>query len=479
MLTAEPSPLLAGRYRVESTLARGGVAVVYAATDMRLRRPVTVKMLRTERAADPELRDRFEIEARTVASLSHPNVVAIHDRGDDAGVGFLVMERLPGTTLADEIRAGQMSETRVIEVGRQVLAALAVAHAAGIVHGDVRPGNILTCEGGSVKVADFGISTVATTDPVASSGGVLLGALAYLPPERLDDPPLAPAADIYSVGAVLYECLVGQPVFEGESPAALVASIRHGRPKPIRALRPDCHQGLVTVIERALDPNPDQRFASAAAMSGALLAGSAPSGPIALPAAPMVPPEASGDSPAHPEVLGTALSPIAPDGDLLPSPRGTSLPVVRARMALSPIDPPAADRLPAVAQAAMPTFRPRVRANRRLVAIVAAAMLLGALIGGGIVLAVKVATRPSASAPAVAGPPSTGSSSFLASFVPVPGALHHVAVALPGKGHSPASPRHHPAKHHTGSDRSKAHRAKRHKASRPAKHHPAQHRRKS
>jgi hypothetical protein len=484
VLTAEPSQLLAGRYRVETVLARGAVAVVYGATDLRLRRPVTVKMLLPERAADPELRDRFEIGARAAASFSHPNAVAIHDRGDEEGVGYLVMERLAGTTIADEIRGGPLSEPRVIEVGRQVLAALAAAHGAGIVHGDVKPGNILTCEGGSVKVADFGISTTTAIDPVLATGGETVGTPPYLPPERLDGRPLSAAVDIYSTGAVLYECLAGRPLFEGDSADDLVASIRHGRPKPIRRLRPKANGALIAVIERALDPDPAMRFVSAEAMSYALVRPSGASGPPVLPAGPIPLPagpverlvhaEEDGEGPAVPPATASS-----PKTDYLPAVRRPALPAVRrpalpalrrafpaARRAASP----AVRGVAVTAAASAPAGPTKLEMNWRLLAVLGAMMLGAGLLSGGILLAANGLSRPTLSAPpagSVLPVTSANRSSFEAGFVPVTRALQHLATSLPSKRHSPGTHRRPRAPaHHATTHRSPA----KHKRS-PPKHH--------
>ena len=271
MLTSEPPRLVAGRYRLETTVDQGVHTIVYGATDLRLRRQVTVKMLRSEWAADPELSDRFKVDARTLAGLSHPNVVAIHDTGEEDGVAYMVTEPLPGTTLADELGAGPLSEIRATEIGRQVLAALAAAHAVGIFHGDLQPANLFTFPHGAVKLADFAGPTPAGSALVASRGAGPTGALAHLSRERLDRQPASPAGDVYGAGAVLYECLVGRPPFASGPTAALVAAVQGGGPVPVRALRPAVEPVLAAVIERALDPHPDRRFDSAVAMSGALL----------------------------------------------------------------------------------------------------------------------------------------------------------------------------------------------------------------
>jgi hypothetical protein len=268
--TARSLELLAGRYELGPLLGQGGMAEVFEANDLRLGRKVAVKILRPALGSDPGVRERFEQEARTAARLSHPNVVGIIDTGEDEGVAFIIMERLDGTTLADELRSGPLSEARVRSVGLQVLAALEAAHSAGIVHRDIKPANVLTCPDGRVKVADFGIATAADEAQAITGTGLLIGTPAYLAPERLHGAAASPAADLYSLGSVLYQCLTGRRPFEGTSTVELIAAIRERTPEPIRALRPDVDPVLAAVVEAALSKEPADRPASAAAMTLAL-----------------------------------------------------------------------------------------------------------------------------------------------------------------------------------------------------------------
>ena len=265
-----PDRILAGRYRLGELLGRGGMAEVRAARDERLDRDVAVKILRPELAADPLVRQRFESEARTSARLSHPNVVNVFDAGSDDESVYMVMERLPGETLDDEVAVGPMAADRVVSVGAQVLDALAAAHAAGVVHRDIKPGNVLTCPGGMVKVADFGIATVLGAASVTATG-LIVGTPTYLAPERADGQPASHRSDIYSVGAVLYTCLTGRRPFEADSAVALMVVIQNRDPTPIRELRPEVPAGLAAVVARAMAKDPAQRFGSAAEMRAALL----------------------------------------------------------------------------------------------------------------------------------------------------------------------------------------------------------------
>jgi serine/threonine protein kinase len=268
--TSSPD-LLAGRYRLGTLLGRGGMGEVRAGTDLRLDRQVAVKLLRSELADQAELRARFEREARAAARISHPNVVAVFDTGEHHGVPYIVMERLPGTTLADELDAGSCTEQQACTIGLEVLSALDAAHRLGVVHRDIKPGNILRGHDGHVKVADFGIAKIAEdSDP--GTTGVLFATAAYLAPERLAGEPATPASDLYSVGLVLYEALAGRPPFRADSALGLVSAISDGRAAPLAECRPDVSPPVVAVIERAMAREPDRRFASATAMAAALSA---------------------------------------------------------------------------------------------------------------------------------------------------------------------------------------------------------------
>src|SRR2546423_3234570 len=220
--------VLAGRYERRGVLGQGGMGTVYDAWDRRLERAVALKVLRPTMAADATVRARFEAEARAAATLLHPNVVAVFDSGDDAGTAFLVMERLPGHTLRHEISGGPLSPDRVRAVLADILAALGAAHDAGIVHRDIKPGNVLFAPDGSAKVADFGIAKSAGLDLTGT--GEIVGTTAYLSPERLEGAAASPASDVYAVGVLAYEALTGRKPFPADSPAELAQAIANGLP---------------------------------------------------------------------------------------------------------------------------------------------------------------------------------------------------------------------------------------------------------
>ncbi len=214
---------LDGRYRIEERIARGGMAGVYLATDLRLDRPVAVKVMHPGLGDDEQFAARFVREARAAARLAHPHVVGVFDQGEDAGVLFLVMELVPGHTLRDTItEEAPLDPARAMALIEPVLSALAAAHRAGIVHRDVKPENVLIADeahGGRVKVADFGLAKAVSTDTQhQATGGVLIGTVSYLAPELVVDGTSDARADVYAVGVLLYELLTGHKPHEGESP---------------------------------------------------------------------------------------------------------------------------------------------------------------------------------------------------------------------------------------------------------------------
>jgi len=263
------SPLLGGRYELGPLLGHGGMATVHDATDRRLGRRVAVKVLRADLAEQASARRRFETEASAAARLAHPNVVTVFDSGETDGVPFIVMERLPGRTLVDELGAGPLTVERAREVGHEVLSAVGAAHAAGILHRDIKPGNVLLTEDGHVKVSDFGIAkTVDDVDQTQTTD--LIATPEYLAPERVAGEPASQRSDLYSVGVLLYRALSGRRPFEGDTPLALIRAIERGRVAPLASIRPMLPADLIAVVERAMSRDPSRRFESAAEMTAAL-----------------------------------------------------------------------------------------------------------------------------------------------------------------------------------------------------------------
>jgi len=253
-------------------IGRGGMAEVFAGTDRRLGRQVAIKLLLPTMAARPDIRVRFEAEARAAASLSHPNAVAVFDTGEHDGVPYIVMERLGGETLGDRMAAGPVDPAWLVTVATEVLGALGAAHALGLIHRDVKPANILLGADGRAMVADFGIakSLEAGDGADLTSPGELLGTSAYLAPERLDGIAASSRSDLWALGVVLYEALTGCKPFSGPTALATARAVMSGAHRPLAEVRPDLDPGLVAVVERAMAYDPSARFASAEDMAEAL-----------------------------------------------------------------------------------------------------------------------------------------------------------------------------------------------------------------
>ena len=263
--------VIADRYRLDGLLGQGGMGEVHLGHDERLGRPVAVKLLHRAMAADEGARRRFEDEARAAAQLVHPNAVAVFDTGEHEGTAYIVMECLPGRTLADEMAEGPMAGPRARSVALQVLGALDAAHRAGVIHRDVKPGNILLTADGTAKVGDFGIAkTTEGLDHTAT--GMIVGTPSYLAPERITGSPATARSDLYAVGVVLYEALAGARPFADRPPLALVAAVQHEVPRPLGELVPGVDPALVAAAERAMAKDPAARFDSASSMAAAIRA---------------------------------------------------------------------------------------------------------------------------------------------------------------------------------------------------------------
>lgn len=290
--------LLGGRYELRSVLGCGGMAEVRDAWDTRLDRAVAIKLLHPALRAQPDIRRRFDAEARSAAALSHPNIVAVHDFGEHHGTPFIVMERLPGRSLADLIASGPLSPDHVRSMLADVLAALEVAHGAGMLHRDIKPGNVLISSAGdSVKLADFGIAK--TGGAAHTMTGQIVGTMSYMSPERVAGAQASVADDLYATGVMGYEALLGRRAFPQDNPVALARAIMDDPPPPLAGLRCDVDPTLVGVIDRAMTRAPHQRFGSAAQMRAAL------TGATSRLAAP---PQAQAPRPAT-RVLDTPLPP--------------------------------------------------------------------------------------------------------------------------------------------------------------------------
>ncbi len=261
-----PAPrVLGGRYEVHRTLARGGMADVYLARDRSLDRPVAVKVLFNEFATDPSFVERFRREAQSAAGLAHPNIVAVYDWGAEDGTYFIVMEYVEGQSLADLLRAsGPLHPRRAAELAFEVAGALGFAHSRGVIHRDVKPGNVLVSSNGVAKVTDFGIArAISSPSEELTQAGSVMGTATYFSPEQAQGFSVDARSDLYSLGVVLYEMLCGRPPFTGDSPVAIAYKHVQERPAPPSEFVSDLPPGLEAVVMRLLAKNPDNRYRSA------------------------------------------------------------------------------------------------------------------------------------------------------------------------------------------------------------------------
>ncbi|MDX1389001.1 MAG: serine/threonine-protein kinase [Acidobacteriota bacterium] len=265
-----------GRYEIESEIGRGAMGIVYLARDTRLRRRVAVKTYAVPSGLtaeqEHEFRERFEREARAAAALSHPGIVTVYDvdRDGDNGTPFITMEYVEGESLHDLLeRRGKLEPAEAIRITAQVADALHAAHAAGIVHRDVKPGNILIrSRDDRIKLADFGVARLRESELTRS--GAAVGSPGYMSPEQIRGESIDGRADLFSLGVILYRMLSGRAPFEGDDLPALVYSIAHETPVPITRLVPDLPDGFRKLMDRALAKSPNERFADGHAFHEAL-----------------------------------------------------------------------------------------------------------------------------------------------------------------------------------------------------------------
>ncbi len=261
---------LGQRYRLVKRIAVGGMGSVWEAEDTVLHRRVAVKLLSDSLSSDQRFADRFRREAQAAARLSHPNIAGVFDYGEDDGHQFIVMELVDGKPLSDRLaEPGRLDPAEAVRITVAIASALQVAHDAGIVHRDVKPGNVMLTDSGQVKVLDFGIAAAAGAPLTAT--GARMGTATYLSPEQAMGEPPSPASDVYSLGVVLYEMLAGRPPFTGDTPVGVAAQHVQREPPPLDGSARDVLPHVVDACQRALAKDPAVRPASAASFAAMLL----------------------------------------------------------------------------------------------------------------------------------------------------------------------------------------------------------------
>src|SRR6201981_2428904 len=266
-----------GPYEVVAPLGAGGMGEVYQARDTRLERSVAIKILPKEMSADPVRKQRFEREAKTISSLNHPNICTLHDIGYQDGMDYLVMECIEGETLAKRLEKGALPLEQALKFGAQIADALDKAHRSGVIHRDLKPGNIMLTATGA-KLLDFGLAkptasaaltSVATLTAAATQSspmtaqGASVGTFQYMSPEQVEGKELDGRSDIFSLGAVLYEMLTGQRAFQGKSQLSVASAILEKEPSPITVVKPTTPLALDHVIRKCLAKTPEDRWQSA------------------------------------------------------------------------------------------------------------------------------------------------------------------------------------------------------------------------
>ena len=258
-----------GRYRIMGRIGSGGMADVYEAEDTHLGRTIALKVLHRRFAQDVEFVERFRREAKSAASLSHPNVVGIFDRGEHEGTYYIAMERLTGRTLKDVINEeAPLSQEHAIDLGQQVLLAAGFAHRRGVIHRDFKPHNVIVDDAGHAKVTDFGIARAGASEMTET--GSIMGTAQYLSPEQAQGHAVTDASDLYSIGVMLYEMLAGRLPFDGDSAVSIALKHLNEAPAPISTLRPNVDPALESVVMAALSKDPAARWQSAEDFAEAL-----------------------------------------------------------------------------------------------------------------------------------------------------------------------------------------------------------------
>jgi serine/threonine protein kinase len=264
-------------YRISSQLGAGGMGIVYAAEDVRLGRPVALKVVLEEFAKDPTVVERLRLEARAASALNHPNICTIYDVGESEDRPFIVMELLKGQTLRSKLESGPVRVSELVDIGIQVADALDAAHRNGILHRDIKPANLFLVDRGIVKILDFGLAkrllrqpssttTVVGESQLMTTQGLVVGTVAYMSPEQVSGEPLDGRTDIFSLGIVLYECATGRLPFTGKTPGVILAAILNQSPVAPTMLNSQIPVRLQEVMNNCLEKDPELRYPDAAAL---------------------------------------------------------------------------------------------------------------------------------------------------------------------------------------------------------------------
>jgi serine/threonine-protein kinase len=382
---------LGGRYRLDERIAGGGMGDVWRGTDEVLGRTVAVKILLPALLDEPGFAERFRGEARTMATINHPGVVDVYDYGSDQQLAFLVMEYVEGDALSRTLsRVGRLTPARTMALVAQAADALQAAHANGIVHRDVKPGNLLVRPNGTLVLTDFGIARSALVGQLTVAGSVL-GTASYISPEQASGEVATPASDVYALGVVAYQCLSGHRPFDGATPIEI--AMKHVREKP-RPLPADIPPSVRAIVDRALAKDPAARWPSASAMAAvARQAASALATTAQQPAGQPV--RAAGPvSPAARPQSGGAPATGAPGSPMSGSARPPYPPVPRpvsgARGAASvpsgpPVQQPQPYRQPYAPGQPAPAVKPESSAGRQVLIVLAVVLALLVLLCAGVI----------------------------------------------------------------------------------------------
>ena len=266
-------------YRITGKLGSGGMGIVYEAEDVRLARKVALKFLPEESADDPDAKRRFQREADTIAQLNHPNICTIYEIDRHEGRAFIAMECVDGLNLKAYMARHKMTTAQIVDIALQIASALSSAHAKGIVHRDIKPGNIIVSETGQVKVLDFGLARrfkTSETEELGLEGSTMpgrpMGTANYMAPERILQLPLDPRSDLFSLGVVIYEMATGRLPFAGASPSETVSNVLDNDSVPLTRLTPQHPKSLERIVQRLLAKRASDRYPSTAELSTDLAA---------------------------------------------------------------------------------------------------------------------------------------------------------------------------------------------------------------